>query len=401
MRILQINLVYKYKSTGRTCYQLDKYFREMGHESMTAFGWGKKQKDAYRIDTYFEYYFHNILSRITGLEGRFSYFATKRLINFIKKYNPDLIILHSLHGHYINQKLLFKYLKKANIKLVYHLHDCWPFTGKCTHYTKVSCSKWKTQCYSCPCKKEYPISWFFDFSKKLYIEKKSLYSKLPMLIIGNSHWTSEQASMSFLKNNIIKTVYNWIDIDDFCYSLDNSLYSKYNIPTNKFLIICVTSYWEETNPRFQDLIALSNMLDNSMHVVMLGKTNTNIEYSNITHIDFVSDTKEIAKLYSICDCFVHLSTEDSFGKVIAEAQACGTPAIVYDSTACSEIVKNGETGFICEPRNLSKVYDCLKKVQAAGKTAFKDKCRNWIIDEFSFSKNCSKFLSELERYNRE
>ena len=57
------------------------------------------------------------------------------------------------------------------------LHDCWAFTGHCTHFDYIGCNRWKTGCAECPQKKRYPSSYLVDRSCKNYQEKKELYTK--------------------------------------------------------------------------------------------------------------------------------------------------------------------------------------------------------------------------------
>ena len=74
MKVLQINTVYKEKSTGRTCMEVEKALISRGYQCCTAYGVGEKYGgNTYRIDTKLEYYIHNILSCLTGLEGYFSF----------------------------------------------------------------------------------------------------------------------------------------------------------------------------------------------------------------------------------------------------------------------------------------------------------------------------------------
>lgn len=391
MNILQINLVYKEKSTGRTCFQLDDFFNHNGHNSITAYGWGKKYKNSYRINNYLEYYFHNIMSRLTGMEGFFSFFPTLRLIRFIKKNKIDVIVLHSLHGHYLNMPVFFRFIKHNNMKVVFHLHDCYMFTGKCSNYTAIGCTKWLSTCVNCPLKKSYPKSWFFDTSTFLQKKKKKWFTGLNCKIIGNSYWTSGEAKKSFLSIYPITTVYNWIDLDVFKIKQANR--EGLMLPKDKFLILAVSVDWSVNSPRFVDLIKLIKLIDDSFHVVVVGKCEQPIIKNNVTLIEYVDNVDMLSQIYSSADCFVHFSIEDSFGKVIAESQACGTPAIVYNSTACGEIVNNGITGYVAEPRNVEQVYEFIKLIKKNKKTHYSEKCREWCLKNFNKTNNCTEFLN--------
>ena len=58
-------------------------------------------------------------------------------------FSPDIVLIHNIHGHDCNLRMLFSYFKKNKIKLFWVFHDCWAFTGYCTYFTFVKCDKWK------------------------------------------------------------------------------------------------------------------------------------------------------------------------------------------------------------------------------------------------------------------
>ena len=107
---------------------------------------------------------------------------------------------------------------------------------------------------------------------------------------------------------------------------------------------------------------------------------------NIKHIPYVNGKEELAKIYSISDVYIHLSTEDTFGKVIAEALSCGTPAIVYNSTACPEIIDNN-SGFVVEKRNVKEVFMAVSKIKEKRRSSFSKHCRERVIKEFDLKTN--------------
>ena len=92
--------------------------------------------------------------------------------------------------------------------------------------------------------------------------------------------------------------------------------------------------------------------------------------------------------------FVHLSKEETFGKVIAEALACGTPAVVYNSTAMPEIVDDA-TGRVVEPGNINGVATAIHEVLESPFMA--DACRNRATELFEMSRN---LYTQTEIYKR-
>ena len=74
------------------------------------------------------------------------------------------------------------------------------------------------------------------------------------------------------------------------------------------------------------------------------------------HIGFVANY-ELSKYFSQGSVFVLPSLEDSFGKVIVEAMACGLPAIVTTNTAAEDVVSEGKDGFIVPIRDVEALKE--------------------------------------------
>jgi glycosyltransferase involved in cell wall biosynthesis/predicted metal-dependent phosphoesterase TrpH len=56
--------------------------------------------------------------------------------------------------------------------------------------------------------------------------------------------------------------------------------------------------------------------------------------------------EDLPEWYSAADAFVFPSTTDTFGMVVAEAMACGTPALVSDRGGPQDLVEHARTGYI-------------------------------------------------------
>lgn len=397
MRILQINVVYKEKSTGRNCFEVEKYLNTHGHECYTAYGLGQKSssKYAYKLQNKFEYYVHNVLSKWTGLEGYYSHFSTIRLIRYIKKIKPDIINLHNLHGHFINIPKLFRYLEKTQIPVVITLHDCWIFTGKCTHPTKFNCDKWKEQCRNCPAKCEYPNSLFFDFSKKMFLDKKHCFEKINVkAVIGVSDWVADLGKRSFLNKFKVIRLYNWINLEVFKpYNFKDLMpvLDKYGVNADKFTVICVAAAWKDGSQKNNELNEFADILCDDYQIIVVGKNSQSIVKNNVITIDFISDIKELAQLYAFAGVYVHFSVADTFGKVIAEAMATGTPAVVYDISACAELVQDG-CGEKVEPHNVRALADKVDYIKKVGKQIYSKKCIKRVSENFEYNKNMRMLL---------
>ena len=132
MKVLLINTFIGSTSTGNLVYDIYKTNVEAGNQCIIAYGRQdtKDCLDAYQISNKIDYTSHAIWTRITDLNGLGSRYVTKKFLKFVDEYKPDVIHLHNLHGYYINIKILFEYLCKKDIPIVWTFHDCWPFTGQ-------------------------------------------------------------------------------------------------------------------------------------------------------------------------------------------------------------------------------------------------------------------------------
>lgn len=394
MRILHINVVNDERSTGRICREFQAFAETKSEECYIAYGTGScaDKENTYKIETKVGYYIHNIMSRITGKEGYFSCFSTKKLIKYVNELKPDVIYLHNLHGHYINLPMFMKYLKVMQIPVVIILHDCWIYTGKCVYPIRVPCDKWLCECKDCPARKEYPTSWFFDRSRKMFKDKKDWLTGLNVIsVVGVSDWVSNQARKSFLNQYPIRRIYNWINFEVF-YPRDNKdIFDEYKITKDKFTVICVAAAWKDGSVKNNELNELIDKAGKDIQFVVVGAKSDTIKGETVCSVGFLSDTEKLAKLYSASDVYVHLSTADTFGKVIAEAMSCGTPAVVYDCTACAELVEKG-CGHKAAPHDVDGLLKAINTVKNNGKPYYLDTCLERVKRDFDYETNCEELL---------
>jgi glycosyltransferase involved in cell wall biosynthesis len=252
----------------------------------------------------------------------------------------------------------------------------------------VQCFKWQTGCNNCPQLNTYPPSLFFDCSKEMYFDKKKWFTSVnTMTVIPVSNWLAGEVKASFLNKFPIKPIYNWVDHSIFKESLDSSFAENYAIDTSKFTIVLVSAGWAVSDVKWKDALKLAEFIDVDMQILMIGKVaSPALLPNNIKHIPYLHGKEELAKAYSISDVYVHLSTEDTFGKVIAEAMSCGTPAIVYNTTACPEILGE-ECGYVVDQRNVEGIYEKIKSIQNRGKAMFSINCRTQVIKNFDLNTN--------------
>lgn len=69
--------------------------------------------------------------------------------------------------------------------------------------------------------------------------------------------------------------------------------------------------------------------------------------------------KALAEAYANADLFVFPSSTETFGNVVLEALASGTPAIGTQSGGVQEIIQDGVTGYLCPPRSSRHIMEAI------------------------------------------
>lgn len=341
MKILMINEVCGHTSTGKICTDIAVRLEKSGHNVKIAYGrdnYVPKQYQTYavKIGNLLSVYFHALSTRLfdnTGFAGKS---ATRRFLRWVDKYRPDVIHLHNLHGYYINIPLLFEYIKKKNIPVVWTLHDCWPLTGHCPCFDYAECEKWKTGCGNCPQKKRYPASLLFDNSKKNFLRKKELFSGVKdLVLVTPSLWLKGIVGESILKEYPCVVINNGIDVNLFR-PVESDLREKYSLE-NKAVILGVASVWNKIKG-IDVFFELGIKLPENYRIVLIGLTKEQIAEApeNIICIEKTKDITELAKWYSTADYFVNPTFEDNYPSVNLEAIACGTPVISFPTGGSPE-----------------------------------------------------------------
>lgn len=398
MKVLIVNAIYGSRSSGRSVADIRERLLYKGHEVYVATPDCLAGENFYQIGNRIDHKAHALLSRITGLQSYFSNRATRKFIQYVESIKPDVIHMQVIHGNFINFKIFMKYAASKKIPVVIVLDDCWYFTGKCCHYTSEKCYKWQTECSNCPRKKNDNPSWFFDFSKKMYHDKKKIFENMGnYAVVAVSDWLKGEAQQSYLVSaKYLTRIYNAIAIEQFQYIEKCKELKKSLGVQGKKIILGVATSWKDSKGLSKGIglfTELAKKLSDDFRIVLVGKMDEEILLpDNIISIDFVDGPRELAKYYSMADVFVQMSSEETFGKVTAEALCCGTPVIVFDSTANPELV--GENcGFVVENKNVCQVYEKIVEVTEKGRNYYSSYCREFAVANFESKHNADEFIA--------
>jgi len=377
MKILQINTTVNTGSTGRIAEDIGKLMLSFGHESLIASTYSKQpsKSKVYYIGNLLDRNFHGLKTRLFDLHGFGSTKATERLVDQINMIRPDIIQLHNLHGYYLNVEVLFNFLKAFKKPIVWTLHDCWPFTGHCSHFESVNCMKWIMECNQCPNKKGYPESWFIDNSTRNYYKKKRIFNGVENLhIVTPSFWLASHLKNSYLRGYPVNIIHNGIDLSIFKAEKSNYLAEKYELPGKK-IILGIANTWKKRKA-FDDFFQLSQLISNDQHIFLVGlsKKQTMVLPSNMTGIPRTENLAELATIYTSASVFVNPTYVDTFPTTNIEALSCGTPVITYETGGSPEVVDES-TGIVIEKGDIIALKRAIDVILEKGKEYYQGPCR--------------------------
>lgn len=351
MRALLVNSVCGIRSTGRICAELAAELESQGYEVRIAYGREEVpapcRKYAVRIGHAAGVRLHGLRTRLLDQHGLGSKWATKRFLAWADEYAPDLLWLHNLHGYYIHYELLFAWIKRhPEMEVRWTLHDCWAFTGHCSHFTVAKCERWRGGCFACPQRRRYPGSLWADNSRENFRRKKAAFTGVGnMTLITPSQWLAGLARESFLREYPVEVRYNTIDTDIFR-PTPGDFRERHGLE-GKRIALGVASVWDERKG-LGDLLKLADMLGGEWRLVIVGLNKRQLAAlpANVLGIGRTNSARELAEIYTAADVFVNPTYEDNYPTVILEAEACGTRVVTYDTGGCREAVRREDSAVI-------------------------------------------------------
>ncbi|WP_278703771.1 glycosyltransferase [Parabacteroides goldsteinii] len=399
MKVVQINAVYEYSSTGRTTKEMHEYFLSVGIESHV-FCTNKNipEKFVYKVSSKQDQRLHSLASHLFDIQGLCSKKSTKAMISKIDVITPDVIILRNLHSNYVNYPLVLEYFAKNDIPTIVVLHDVWTFTGHCCYYTEDHCNKWLSGCGNCPAKKKYNSSLWLDRSASNYKKKLKLFNAIPRLaIVGVSDWVANEAKQSpiFSKAKEILRIYNWIDLNKFKPVDSLPIRVKHDLD-NRFTILSVAQGWSEVKGLFK-IFEVANKMPEKRFILIGRMAYEGALPKNVISVGVISSTDELAQYYSAADVLLVCSVQETFGKVSAEALACGTPVIANNSTANLEIA-GMDCGLSFNNNNVDEIVAAIQQFERnGGKGQYTHKCYKRASELFDFNKQMLTYQKLFDR----
>ena len=268
-----------------------------------------------------------------------------------------------IHLHWVNQGFLsindLARIVHSGKPVVITMHDMWYFTGIC-HYS-AGCNRYETQCHSCPLVTHGGIG--CDLARRVYNQKRSIYSDTKLAFVGCSQWITDLARASQLtKGHFVTNIPNAINTNVFRPVDKTRARQKHNLPTDgRRLMLFGSQRITDERKGFKHLVEAcwkikqnNPQLAENTAVVVLGSKSDSVKQMlpfPVFTMDYISGEQDIMELYNAVDLFVTPSLQDNLPNTIVEAMACGTPCVGFHVGGIPEMIDHLQNGYVAEYMN--------------------------------------------------
>jgi glycosyltransferase involved in cell wall biosynthesis len=302
-----------------------------------------------------------------------------------------------MHDAFLHLPSLIEYINEYNIPVCWTFHDCWSFTGGCTHFDFSGCNKWKSNCKDCNEWRSYTLL-NVGLSEKIFNFKQKIANSInTFVVITPSKWLSNLVGQSIFSEHERIVINNGINLNVFRHKKSN--FRKLYSCENKKIVLGVAFDWG-MRKGLDIFNELAEMLPNDYLIVLVG-TNTKIDEQISKKILSIHKTfcqEDLVDIYSEANVFVNPTLEDNFPTVNIEALSCGTPVITFNTGGSPEII-NDSCGVVVKEKTAKCLLSAILNV-CEEEMFSENACREraFIFEEhLAYEKYVNIYLSEFAK----
>ncbi|NGN44170.1 glycosyltransferase [Mesorhizobium sp. CGMCC 1.15528] len=302
----------------------------------------------------------------SGWQYRFLPVQRQRILATARRFEPDVINLHNLHGGtldgFFQTDLIVDLSQIAPV--VWTLHDMWALTGHCAY--SMGCDLWRDGCGPCPHMNFYPPI-KKDQSAGLWRWKRSIYAHSDLTVVTPSKWLGQLChDTKLVVPENIRTIPNGIDLDLFSPGSKKAARQSLRIAEDaKVLVFAAERVGGNARKGGKALEVtlrrLNEVATSRIDVLLVGEGELPWirELTNIKsrRMGYISKEHELVKIFRAADLFLFPTEADNLPNTLVEAIACGLPAATFDVGGCGEVIKDGTSGLLGSVESPDKLAD--------------------------------------------
>ena len=274
-----------------------------------------------------------------------------------------------IHLHWINQGMVslscLKKMIKDGKKIVWTLHDEWPYLGIC-HY-KGDCQE--TECRQCPLLPG-------NIAHKHYLQKQNIYKKGNITFVGCSQWITDRAKQALPDAEVVH-INNCVPHNIFRHIDQMEARKKLDLPLdNKIILFCSQNLNDERKGFAFLQQALEKFTIHNSQFIIQGPQSMAMDSHSPKGGEggglmticigkggrYISSPEEMAMMYAAADVFVTPSLQDNLPNTIAEAMSCGTPCVGFNVGGIPEMIDHLQNGYVAQYKDVNDLAEGIQYV---------------------------------------
>ncbi|HZJ80134.1 MAG TPA: glycosyltransferase family 4 protein [Dysgonamonadaceae bacterium] len=316
--------------------------------------------------------------------------------------HPEFKKADIVHLHWVNQGMLsvreIGKIVASGKKIVWTMHDMWPFTGICHHAKE--CKRFETGCGLCPYLNNPSKG---DISYSTYLRKQAAYSLGKIHFVACSNWLKELALKSKLTiNHNVSAIANPINTETYKPKDKATLRQAMKLPINKKIILFAAAKVSDKRKGIDYLIEASKIIaqqehNNCMFIIAGGNSKEIINQLALptVSVGYVASS-EMPNLYNAVDLFVTPSLQENLPNTIMESMACGTPCVGFNIGGIPEMIDHKQNGYVANYRDAQDLANGLMWVLESTETLAKN-AHNKVMKQYSEEIIAKRYI---EIYNK-
>jgi glycosyltransferase involved in cell wall biosynthesis len=281
---------------------------------------------------------------------------------------PDLVLCHNLHGGYFDLRAIAGLSQR--VPVVLRLFDSWLMSGHCA--STLGCERWRTGCGLCP-DLTIPPAIRRDATRFNWRRKRRAFEDARLFVSADTTWMLDRARKSLLAPAVVeyKQIPGGIDLEIFSPGSKAMARQNLGIDPNMPMALYVANHgpgnaYKDFDTVRRTLIEMARRDPNRrLELLAIGGDAPEERLApgvGIRWLGYVRDQHRLADFYRAADLFVLSSREETYGLALAEALACGTPAVVASRGGILEIVEHQHTALVVPPREPVALADAMSRL---------------------------------------
>lgn len=239
------------------------------------------------------------------------------------------------------------------------------------------------------------------------LEKRIFQKNGARFVMTNSNLVKNQIIRYYqVSQDKIAVIYNSVDSERFNPSVKDrfrtAVREQYGVSEDQLLIVFAGNDFQRKGLQVL-LEALAKLKKEKIRIIVAGSDPPDryrrwaIKNGVGNKVVFMGHQKMPERLYGAADLLILPTRYDAFANVCLEAMACGTPVITTKTNGASEIVDNGNEGFVLQTCDVDELASRIRDFQAVSDRSVMERKAADKAKDFTMEKYMHRLFDLYER----